>query len=699
MKNTLSLIFVYIFLFSSPSIFCQQTTINPQDITIVRDKWGVPHIYGKTDADAAYGLAWAHAEDDFEGIQHAILAIRGRLGERLGVEGATLDVVSYMVNTDYTIDQYFDTAFSPEFRKVLAASAQGFNDYAAAHPEEVFFKNTFPMTEKEIIKGYILGQAVLSNAAFGLGRVLDGKLERYRMGITNTGSNAFAFSKKKTKEGETFLVSNTHQPLEGTLSWYEAHVNSEEGWNMLGGKFSTGVSIFVGTNENLGWTHTTNYPDLHDVYALEMHPSDKLKYKYDEEWKRLEKRKFKFKVKIGFIKVPVSRTFYWSEYGPTLKNKEGFFAVRFPAGLNIRAAEQWFWMNKASNFEEFKEALSMQALSCQNIMYADKEDNIFFISNGQFPKRDPNLNWKGILDGSTSTTKWKAHDYHPLSALPQIENPDCGYLFNANNTPFTATCEAENLNPKNYDPTMGFLQFETNRSLRIIELLNKYDKLSYQDLKEVKYDLQYATETFYTHTLSNLDSIFNLDTNKYPDLKDAMEIGQKWNGATDIHNKQATLFSVAITKVLTYLADELIFDMTNTIPEDVYVDALRWAKKYLKKHYGTLEIELGEFQKHARADVEFPIGGMPENLAAMFMQKYKKGKMRSYTGDSYIQFARFTDEGVKIESVHPYGASNRKGSPHYTDQMSLYANQQLKPMTLDKATIFKNAERVYHPGE
>jgi len=702
MQNMRLLLFFSILVLVGNGIIGQTLTdkrVNPNDVTIVRDNWGVPHIYGNTDADAAYGLAWAHAEDDFATMQESLITMKGRLSEVKGVSGAITDVLANLLNIEYPIEAQMDTAFSPAFKKVLSGYVQGVNDYARTYPKQIRLKGIFPITEADVIKGYRLAQTVLSNSLFGIARILDNKLPDMEL---PQGSNAFAFSQHKMDDSLTTLISNTHQPIDGIMSWYEAHVCSNEGWNMLGATFSTGVTIFIGTNPNLGWTHTVNYPDFHDIYTLKMHPKKKLQYQFDGEWLDLKKVKVRFKVKIAGVKVPVSRTYYMSKYGLTFKNKSGFYAIRFPSSSNIMAAEQWFHMNKASNYQEFQEALAIQGLSTQNIIYADKDDNIYFIDNGSFPLRNPNYNWQGILPGDTSATLWPMFQYQPLNKLPQLLNPDCGYLYNANNTPFSATHPDQNLKPEDYDSTMGFLMDETNRGLRIQELFEPYEddntKMNYEKLKVLKYDQQYASETFYTNSLSNLDEMMTLDPDNYPDIADVLHMIQKWDRKTTTENTTAAILAVTITHVLNYVGQEVLMSQTNVIPMEVYVQALRKAKAHMLKHFGSISVPMSKVQFLVKGDKEIPIGGMPENLAPSFIEPYKNGTFKCVAGESYIQIARYDENGLQtLETIHPYGASNNPESKHYTDQMELFVNQKLKPMTLNRDSIFENAAAIYHP--
>lgn len=679
--------------------------VNPQDITIVRDSFGVPHVYGKTDADAAYGLAWAHCEDDFAGIQFPLMAFKYRLARVQGIEGAAFDVLAYVSQARQVIYSQYDTAFSEDFKRVLSGFTQGLNDYAATHWDQVIQKNIFPVENQEILMGYILGNTIMSNAAFDVGRIMDEYIRDFETDVLPNGSNAFAVSRRITHEKKTFLVSNSHQPLEGPLAWYEVHVNSEEGWNFLGATFSMGMTPFVGTNPYLGWTHTTNQPDVNDVYKLRMHPSKKLHYAFDGEWLPLERCPLRFRVKVIGIRFPVTLRFFRSRHGMVIKNKDGFYALRFSANMRVKAAEQWYRMNKARNFEEFKAAIDLHAIPCQNVVYADREDNIYFLSNALIPrKRDPNYNWRRVLPGDTSSVLWPDNDFFSVDELPQLLNPKAGYLYNANNTPFSATHPSENLRPEQFpNHIMGHNTKETNRSIRIMELMHERERLGYESLRRIKYDTKFSDSTFYTYTLQNLDMFTQLDPDKYPDIREVIEMVRTWDRCTDKNNPQGAVLSVAITYLIDYLEERSNLLGENTLPEAVFVDAVRRAKKFLLKHYGRLDVPLGTIQRHRREKddlgVSFPMSGMPENLAAMIYKRDdKKGILRTYAGESFILIAQYGEQGVeKLETIVPFGASSDPKNPHYNDQMEMYVRQELKPMSLDRNEVFQTAKSIYQP--
>ena len=692
MKNPL----ICLFLFISGSLFSQ---VDPGEVEIVRDSWGVPHIFARTDAGASYGLAWAHAEDDFKSIQQPLLAARSMFAQVKGKNGALLDAVAFLVDADGVVERNWETDVSPEFKQVLQGYAEGLNAYAEAHPGEVLCKGLFPVSGKTVLKGYVTSLTFLSNVHYDLVRIFEGTIVAQEDPDFTRGSNGWAVSPRCSADGQTYLVANSHQPLEGATAWYECHLHSEEGWNFYGATFPGGVTPFVGTNPQLGWTHTTNFDDYCDTYKLTMHRKNKLQYKFDGEWLTLEKRVLKLKVKVAGMRIPVKKTFYRSKYGPTVKVKTGYYSLRFPSNMTIQAAEQWFRMNKARNFEEFKDAVRMQGVPNQNVIYADREGNIMFLGHGLFPKdRDPNFQWDRVLPGDTSATLWEP-GFYPMEDLPLVVNPPSGYVYNMNHSSMFCTGPGENPDPGEFPMTMGLQQKHTARSLRFIELMKDRERLSYEDLKRIKYDSQMVLP-LYTRSIENLDQMRTLDQQKYPEIADVIDALNRWDGNVEADNRQAAIFAVAVKNYIKYLREEGIADYNNTLPERVIAEGLHDAKLHLNKHFGKWEVPLGDVQKHVRGDKEYPIWGTPEAITQMWTKDYEKGKFKSYLGDSYILFVRYPTNGDLpiLESISPYGTSSKPDSPHYTDQMEYYVNKRLKSVSMDEKEIRAQAERVYHPG-
>ncbi|MEZ5038874.1 MAG: penicillin acylase family protein [Saprospiraceae bacterium] len=668
--------------------------INPDNITIVRDKWGVPHIFAKTDAEVAYGFAWATAEDDFKTMQEQLLPVKGLAGMVNGKSGAIFDVGVHLLGANDVVEERYETDISPDFKKVLEAFAAGINSYAASHKKEILHRKLFPVTPKDIIKSYVVGLALLSGVDGQLNRILGGKVAALPPNESR-GSNAFALSRKKTADGKTYLAINSHQPLEGPNSWYEAHLCSEEGWNILGATFAGAVSISTGVTPNLGWAHTVNKPDFADIFQLTMHPTNKGWYRFDGKWERLESYDTKAHIKLlGFIKVGAKQKFYKSKYGVTIETPNGFFALRFPANQDIRAAEQWYRMNKAQNFEEFQTALRMRGIICTNIVYADKEDHIYYVSNGRFPIRNPNYDWTGVVPGDTSATLWQ--EYYPLDSLAQVLDPASGYVYNCNHTPFLSSGEQDNPNPAQIPATIGYEppQFVTNRAVRLHYLLENDPSIDYEEFKVIKFDRAYHNPMY---SAPKLEPIFSLDAQKYPQIATSIQLLKDWDRVASEDSEAASIFILCIYDILKKVKGQESFVMGNELDEALLVASIERTQQHLQEHFGKVKVPLGELQRHSRGSVDLPYGGGPDVLAAVGSRQREDGRLRPRAGDSYIEMVRFSENGVEIESINAFGASAKDGSPHFTDQMQLFTQQKLKKMTLDKETIFKEAERKYSP--
>jgi acyl-homoserine-lactone acylase len=661
--------------------------IKPANITIARDSFGVPHIFAPTDPEVAYGLAWAHAEDDFATLQLVVLSGKAKLGTGLGKKGAEADYVINLLRIRKTVDEQWNT-LSPDFIALIKGYVEGLNAYAKTHPKEVKYKQAFPFNEKEYLTAVVFSTSLFCGVDNVLPQILGGKVATIP-NFNPQGSNSFAFNSAKTTTGESFLAINAHQPQEGPVAFYEAHLQSEQGWNMLGGLFPGGCLIFHGTNENLGWAHTVNYQDKIDVYQLEMNPANKNQYKFDGQWINLEENKAKLKVKG--IPVTIGKKIYWSKYGATVKTDKGVFSLRVPATMDIKALEEWYRMNKAKNFTEFYKAVSMTSLPMFNIMYADRFDTIFYISNGKMPRRnpDPKYNWKSTLPGNTSATLWT--EFKPIGELPQYVNPPSGYLFNTNHSPFLATDVKYNLDMKKADKTDGYETYHNNRSQRVTELING-DKADYNTFKRIKFDQQLPKELKYTY---GIDSMLNLSVNDYPALKEVITNFQSWDRKAIAASKGAAVFVL----VYDYVSKKLKGTPARQLTKAESIETYQHVYDYMIEHFGKTDLVLGDVQKLVRGDDVRPAWGLPDVLTAAYTEPYKNGMLKVISGDAYICFVRYPKNGSLpiIESVNTFGASMHPDSPHYKDQMAMFQNQQTKPMTLDKKEVLRTAEKVYHP--
>ncbi len=677
---------------SSNAQYSNAPVIRTEQIKIARDSFGVPHIFAPTDPEVAYGLAWAHAEDDFATMQMLILTGKGKVATHLGKKGAPIDFVFGLLNTKATVIAQMNQ-FDPKFIQLLKGYLLGLEAYAKAHPDKVLNKHVFPITIEEYLASAAFSVAIFCGVDKALPKILNGTIPKLE-GFTGEGSNAFAINAKKSASDETMLVINAHQPIEGPTAFYEAHLQSEEGWNILGGLFPGAPMIFHGVTPNLAWAHTVNFQDKIDIYQLEMSKSHPGEYKVDGNWLKLEKRKIKLNIKG--IPIPIYKTVYQSIYGPTVATPKGeFFSMRLPALMDAGALQQWYAMNKATNFNEFKAALEQNHLPMFNIMYADKADNIFYISNGKMPYRnkDTSYHWSSTLPGNTKATLW--NQFKPLSALPQMLNPKSGYLFNANHSPFLASSESDNLNPKDFDVNDGYETYHDNRSRRAKDLIDQLDKISYEDIKRIKFDRQLPNPILFPYGFT-ADSMFMVDENKYPQLASIITTLKNWDHNAVAESKGALIYNLAYYNVPVVMEgrnkDKLTMEEAVKVYQIIY--------DFLQKNYGRTDLTLGDVQRLVRGKENWPQGGMPDVLAAVMSEPFGKDKRKMNSGDAYINFVRFPKNGglPLIESVNTFGASFNEGDKHYNDQRAMYQAQQLKRMTLDKTEVLQKAVRQYHPG-
>jgi len=687
--------FRYLLLLAAFTCQFLHAQIDPGRITIARDSFGTPHIFAPTDAEVAYGFAWASAEDDFETMQLQLLPVRGLTGLTKGKQGAIFDVAVHLLDPHTVVESQYETEVPADFKRILEAYAAGANAYAAAHPKQVLHKKLFPVGPKDILKGYVVGLSLLSGADRDLRMVLEERVEKTEE-MRMRGSNAFAISAKKTTDGKTYLAINSHQPLEGLNAWYEAHLVSDEGWNMLGATFVGGVSLFAGVNEYLGWAHTVNYPDLTDVYELTMHPEDENLYQFDGEWLELEPYHVKARIKLGgVLPIGLKQKFYRSKLGVTMRTDEGVFALKTSAPTTLKAAEQWYRMNRATNLEEWKAAMDLQGIVSTNIVYADVADNIYYIGNGHFPKRNPAYDWRGILPGDTSSVMWGA-DFYPLDSCAQVLNPPSGYVFNCNHTPFLSSGPGDSPLPEEIPVTMGYKAPGdlTNRAVRFDELIREYDKLSWEDFLRIKYDQTYSDPlTAYPR----MQTLFELAPADYPEVAESLKLIQSWDRVADTESEAASLVIVTLYRLYQLLDNNQSLKSGDELTIELLTTSLKWAEAHLIEHFGSKRVPLGRVQLLSRGAKRLPFGGGPDVLAAVGSQFQEDGTLKPMAGESYISLVRFSKEGPEIETINPYGASANPESPHYTDQMELFVQQKRRKMTLDKETVLKQAVRTYHP--
>lgn len=666
------------------------------DSVIARDTWGVPHIFGKTDPDVAYGVAYAHAEDDFATLQEALAMTRGRLGALTGADGAKTDYALHLLGARATVDR--DYAAQPaDVRALLDGYASGLNAYAARHPDEVKLARLFPVTGPDVVTGFVLRSPFF----FGLDQTLGALVGDTPLpaevappdapnvtpvGATSTenGSNAFLVAPKRSADGATRLVSNSHQPWRGAVAWYELVVHSGTGWNFAGATFPGVPFPVLGHNATLGWTNTVNRPDLTDVYRLTLNDAGDA-YRFDGKWRPLEAQRVWLRVKVGPFVLPIPRTVKRALHGPVVENKQGAFAIRYAGADQVRMVEQYYRITRARDFAEWNRAMAVQGVPATNFLYADRTGTIAHVYNAMVPVRKPGFDYAGVLPGDRSAAF--ARGTVPYAAYPRNVNPASGFLINANNSPYLAAGAGSEIPVQ--PVLLGVERDTTNRAVRSVELLSADRSITAAELDAIKYDTVVSRRSWAGTWFADLAAA---DAKGDAGAKAAQALLARWDWNFDGRGPADTLAALLLRT-----GNKWHYQRR---PRSDPREALVEAAAYLTKHFGRLDVPLGTALRLRQGAVDLPLDGGPDVLRAMALwDEGEDGRLLARHGDSFTMFVEWDRAGkVASRSIQPFGsATTRPESKHYADQAALFAAHRTKPVWFRPQDLRGHVERVYRP--
>jgi acyl-homoserine-lactone acylase len=660
---------------------------------IQRDHYGVPHISGPTDPDVAFGLGFAHSEDDFATIQNAAFIARGELASVEGAKGAVTDYLVRLLKVRETVASQYDSALPADTRAVLQAYADGVNYYAALHADKVE-RGLLPMTGRDVAAGFVFRTPFFYGLDHVIGKIMAPapktapapKANQVAMNeALPTGSNGIAVAASRSADGATRLLVNSHQPYAGPVAWYEAVLDSGEGWHVAGGFFPGSPFMLHGHNAHLGWANTVNAPNVSTVYQLVVNPANPDQYRLDGEWKSFEKGDAAIRVKIfGPLIWTVHRPLLWSVQGPVLKTDHGTFAVRYAGMGEARQVLQYYRLNKAANRDEWLAAMRLQALPSINYIYADEKGNIGYVYNGQFPNRVEGRDWTQIQPGDRSDLIWQG--YLPFERVPQIWNPKSGYVFNSNNTPFHATGIADELKPADFSATMGIQSDMTNRAYRAQETFGADAAISDAAFRAYKFDLAYSE---YSDLAQRIAEVLKADPGSDNDLSAAQALLKGWDRRTNIASRAAAL-------ALRMNSEAAHSDSHPDVPP---IEALRRAIKTLKTHFGRIDPEWGQVNRIRRGNLDLPIDGGPDIYRAVYGIAQSDGTVTASAGDTLIMFVTWDKAGaLSSDSINQFGSATLDSlSRHYADQTPLFVAMKTKPVLFTQGQLAGNVEADYSP--
>jgi len=614
-----------------------------------------------------------------------LLATRGQLAARDGLKAATTDYLVQLMRIWPAVRRDYP-GLPADLRAVLEAYADGVNAYGAAHPNQVS-AGVLPVTGQDIAAGF----AFKTPFFYGLDKTLSQLMApEPKKPPAPTGSNGVAVAPSRSADGATRLLVNSHQPYTGPVAWYEAVLESGQGWHVAGGFFPGAPFMLHGHNAHLGWANTVNAPALSDVYRLELNPEDKNAYRLDGAWRKLETAPAKLRIKLfGPFFITVTKEMAFSVHGPVLKTDHGAFAVRYAGRDEGRQALQYYRLNKAGDLAEWRAAMALQLLPSINYLYADEAGNIGYVYNGQFPARKAaDAEPARELPGDRSDLIWTS--YLPFDQVPQIWNPRCGLVFNSNNTPFSGTaCADDGLDPKRVPKSLGVQTNMTNRAMRAQETYGADTAITAERFRAYKYDLTYSERSKVVEVVRRLAAV---DPRGDADLAAAQDVLKRWDRRMDAHNRSAALVALTTAPITTA-------EYTHVTPPDP-LTSLKTASAELKRKFGRLDPEWGQVNRIRRGTVDLPIDGGPDTYRSVWGRPQPDGTLTADAGDTYIMFVTWDRRGrLSSESAHQFGSATLDTrSTHYADQTPMFVKMATKPVWFTEKDLAGHIRSDYAPG-
>jgi acyl-homoserine-lactone acylase len=692
-----------------------------QEVTIIRDDFGVPHVYGKTDADAVFGLLYAQAEDDFGRVERNYIWATGRLAEVEGEEAIFSDLRARLYMTLAEAKAAYDAA--PGWLKELCdAFADGLNYYLATHPEVepmllTRFEPWMPMFFSEGSIGGDIEQISLDGitAFYGELQAADtpGKSQPSPKKLPEPrGSNGFAISGALTESGNAMLLINPHTSF---FFRGEVHVVSEEGLNAYGAVTWGQFFVYQGFNEDTGWMHTSTGVDFMDEFVEEVSKNDdgQLVYRYGDETRPVEISSVTLAYEDGDGLSERTFPMYHTHHGPVTHSSGEKWVVTKINWDPVNALRQSFVRTKLSGHDEFRDMMNIRTNSSNNTVYADSQGNIAYYHGNFVPKRDPQLDYSKPVDGSDPATDWQG--LHGVDEIVTILNPPNGWIQNCNSTPFTAAAE---FSPKREDyPVYMAPDPENFRGIHAVRVLSGQSGLTLDKLIEIAYD---PVLPGFENLIGGLVKAYDESGQERLELAEAIRLLRDWDfrvSADSVAMSLAHFYGLhcvrkgEIPRGLRGMALIDYFGLESPHEERLRLFADTVAK--LEADFGQWKTPWGEIARYQRINGDIvqafdddapslPVGmasGSWGALAAFGARSYPDTK-RIYgtAGNSFVAVVEFGDR-VVAKSLLAGGQSGDPSSPHFDDQAQRYVDREFKDVAYYREDVERRAERTYHPGE
>jgi acyl-homoserine-lactone acylase len=692
-----------------------------QRITIVRDDWGIAHVYGKTDADAVFGMIYAQAEDDFNRVETNYLTSLGRMAEAEGEQAVMQDLRQKLFMDPVQLKDLYD--HSPDWLKLLmTAWADGLNYYLLKHPEVkpraiTHFEPWMPLSYSEGSIGGDIESISLAGLEDFYGR---GPQTVSRIEPTEppepTGSNGFAIAPDNTVDGKALLLINPHTSF---FFRSELQMVSEEGLHAYGAVTWGQFFIYQGWNKRTGWMHTSSGVDAIDEWAETIvRRNDSIFWMDGRAEKPVDSQRIVVPYKAESGLKQKEFTVYRTVHGPVVRQKDGKWITVGLMHEPVKALTESYMRTKATTYEEFRKTVELRSNSSNNTVYADADGNIGYWHASFIPSRNNGFDWTRPVDGSDPETRWKG--LLSYQEIPSVVNPPGGWIQNTNNWPWSV---AGPDSPKQSDfPKYVDTYPENQRGIHAMQVLKGKKDFTLDKLVDAAYDsYQPAFALIVPQLLRDYDRLPAKDTLKAK-LKEPIDSLRTWD-----YRWSTTSMPTALA---VYWGETFYRKASNedqSEQKDVYqymakgaraatrLGSLAEAVDKLTTDFGSWKTAWGEINRFQRLtdDIVHPFDDNGPSIPVGFTSA-RWGSLASFGGrwsdrptkkfygvygNSFVAVVEFGKDSVRARAITAGGESGDVTSKHFNDQAERYASGNLREVYFYREQLKGHTEREYHPGQ
>jgi acyl-homoserine-lactone acylase len=691
-----------------------------RNVTIIRDDWGIPHVHGKTDADAVFGLIYAQAEDDFNRVEMNYINAMGRLAEADGEAGLYRDLRMKLFIDPVDMKRQYE-ASPPWLAALMNAFAGGLNYYLYKHPEvkPKVIKHFEPWMALTFSEGSIGGD--IERVSLGELEAFYGRRPRTQASIEEparpaepTGSNGFAIAPSNTTAGHALLWINPH-----TSFFFRAEVQmaSDEGLNAYGAVTWGQFFVYQGFNERAGWMHTSSGVDNIDEYLETVVRKDGgFCYKYGTEERPLKVSTITVPYKTATGMAQREFTIYRTHHGPIVREAGGKWVSVRLMQEPLKALTQSYTRTKATNYKAFRDTMELHTNSSNNTIYADGDGTIAYFHANFIPKRDTAFDWTKPVDGSDPATEWKG--VMSIDETPKLLNPANGWIYNSNNWPWSAA-GPNSPNRSDYPAYVDRGTEESPRGKHALRVLADKKDFTGDSLIAAAYDTYLPA---FQDQIPALLKAWDLAPATNPlkeKLSEQIALLRGWDYRWSVTSAPTTLAVywgeeigrrvAADARKAGVSADHYV---VNQAPPEQMLQALSVASDKLTSDFGSWRTPWGDVNRFQRltGDIVQPFGDAAPSIPvgftssrwgslASFGARTYKGTKKMYgtTGNSFVAVVEFGGR-VTARAVSAGGESGDPKSPHFDDQAERYSTGKLREVYFYRPQLDGHIERQYHPG-